>query len=676
VDTPSRYVHPILAQITRGGGEMGALIRAFNWAGSAVGPADSWPQSLRTTLSIILHTKFPMFLFWGKHLTCFYNDAYRPSLGNNGKHPSALGRPGEEVWPEIWADIKPLIDQVLAGGEASWSEDQLLPIYRNGRMEDVYWTFSYSPVMDESGKACAVFVTCSETTQKVRNHLALIESRDQLEFAIESTELGVWDFNPHTNKFKGNDRLKNWFGLNSGSEIELSYAIQTMAEKDRDRVTRAIRHALDYSSGGKYDIDYTIRNPVTGHERMVRAKGRVWFGADQIAYRFNGTLRDVTEEVLAKRQLEEIAERMQLAIGAGNLGTYELVLSTGQITASPKCKLHLGLSEGDDLTLQKLNRLIWPADRPALENAIHGAIRDHTSYNIDYRIRMQDDSVKWIRIAGNPVFNDKGMPVKVVGITVEITELMEFEAELTRQVRERTTELQRSNEDLLQFAHVTSHDLKEPVRKIRIFATRIQEELGRMLPEKGLKYLEKIQHASARITAMIDGVLTYSELNAVEPKIETIDLNKTLEEVQADLEVLIKEKNARITCAPLPIIEGTCILIYQLFYNILNNSLKFSNPHEQPLIVVSCETDAGPDAKARLAIVDNGIGFDNAYQSQIFATFTRLNSKDVYEGTGLGLALCKKIAERHQGSISATGEMEKGATIFVELPVKQNIEIR
>jgi hypothetical protein len=115
-----------------GGGEMGALMRSKDWGKTILKAAASWPQSLKTTLSIILNSKFPMFLFWGPELICFYNDAYRPSLGNNGKHPAILGERAEEYWAEIWDVIKPLIDQVMAGGEATWSEDQLIPIYRNG----------------------------------------------------------------------------------------------------------------------------------------------------------------------------------------------------------------------------------------------------------------------------------------------------------------------------------------------------------------------------------------------------------------------------------------------------------------------------------------------------------------------------------------------------------------
>uniref|UniRef100_UPI0009AF805B PAS domain-containing protein n=1 Tax=Spirosoma rigui TaxID=564064 RepID=UPI0009AF805B len=170
---------------------MGKLTRNQNWSTTSLGTPDQWPQSLRTTVSIILNSRFPMFLFWGPELLCFYNDAFRPSLGNGGKHPDALGRPAIEVWPETWDTIKPLIDQVLAGGDASWNEDQLLPIYRNGQLEDVYWTFSYSPVSDESGEPAGVLVTCSENTNKIKNINQLRISEQRFQNLMREASVGI-----------------------------------------------------------------------------------------------------------------------------------------------------------------------------------------------------------------------------------------------------------------------------------------------------------------------------------------------------------------------------------------------------------------------------------------------------------------------------------------------------
>ena len=167
------------------GGEMGGLTRAFDWSTTGLGPAASWPQSLRTAVSIILSAKAPMFLWWGADLIQFYNDAYRPSLGNAGKHPAALGQRGADCWPEIWPTIHPLIAQVRAGGEATWNEDQLIPIYRNGQLEDVYWTFGYSPVNDESGHVGGVLVICTETTAKVLAHQQQQEQQARLHGLFE-----------------------------------------------------------------------------------------------------------------------------------------------------------------------------------------------------------------------------------------------------------------------------------------------------------------------------------------------------------------------------------------------------------------------------------------------------------------------------------------------------------
>lgn len=173
------------------GGEMGQLTRSKDWSKTEVGAVESWPQSLRTTLGILLNSKFPMFLFWGPEHICFYNDAYRPSLGKDGKHPDILGAKGADFWPEIWDFIKPLIDQVMAEGKPTWHEDQLLPIYRNGQIENAHWTFSYSPVIDENGKPAGVLVICNETTDKVLTRRKLEDSEKRFKNIVKQIPLGV-----------------------------------------------------------------------------------------------------------------------------------------------------------------------------------------------------------------------------------------------------------------------------------------------------------------------------------------------------------------------------------------------------------------------------------------------------------------------------------------------------
>jgi PAS fold len=172
-----------------GKGEMAALTRLKDWSNSSIGNIAEWPRCLINNLNNILSSGFPMFIFWGKDLLCFYNDAYRPSLGNNGKHPAILGMPGAEAWPEIWHIIRPYIDKVLIQGEAVFLEDQLVPIFRNGHIEDVYWTFSYSAIYDEKNAITGVLVTCVETTQKILSLQKLIESKTELKTAMTELKL-------------------------------------------------------------------------------------------------------------------------------------------------------------------------------------------------------------------------------------------------------------------------------------------------------------------------------------------------------------------------------------------------------------------------------------------------------------------------------------------------------
>ena len=145
---------------------MADLIRGFDWSSSPLGPMETWSDTLVTTVNLLLSSRHPMFLWWGPDLIQFYNDGYRPSIRAD-KHPSAVGQRGVECWPEIWPIIFPQIDAVMARGESSWNTNQLVPINRNGKLEEVYWTYSYSPVRDETGAVRGTLVVCSETTEQV-----------------------------------------------------------------------------------------------------------------------------------------------------------------------------------------------------------------------------------------------------------------------------------------------------------------------------------------------------------------------------------------------------------------------------------------------------------------------------------------------------------------------------
>jgi light-regulated signal transduction histidine kinase (bacteriophytochrome) len=216
---------------------------------------------------------------------------------------------------------------------------------------------------------------------------------------------------------------------------------------------------------------------------------------------------------------------------------------------------------------------------------------------------------------------------------------------------------------------VASHDLKEPVRKIKTYYNRIMDEFDNTLPEKVKTYLERMNSATNRMYAMIEGVLNYSKLGNLEQTFRPVNLQEIIKEIKTDLDVLIQAKNAEITSKELPVINGSPILLYQLFYNLILNSLKFSKKEVPPQIRISGQKvrEEGKDF-FEITLSDNGIGFEPQFEKEIFGAFTRLNPLDEYEGTGLGLALCKKIVERHHGTLWAKGRVMEGATFSVRLP--------
>ena len=411
------------------GGEMGELIQQKDWSNTSVGNPDSWPQSLRTTLSIILNSKFPMFLFWGSNLICFYNDAYRPSLGNDGKHPHILGGRAEEYWGEIWQFIKPLIDTVLSGGEATWSEDQLLPIYRNNKIEDVYWTFSYSPVNDETGNVAGVFVTCVETTKKVNALKKLEESQNQLKFAINATNLGTWDLNPSTNRFIYNEQLRNWFGLIPENEVDVPTALKSMDEIDRQKTIDAMSAAMAPNSDGFYEIKYTVYNRLDGKERILLTKGKALFNENGEAYRFSGTAQDITEEELYKKNEAE-KHLFNKIILESNPDCVKIIDTDGRISYINENGICILESDSKDYFINRKWETMWGVEeRIIVCKAIKDAFEGKT-INFQASAYTVKGNLKWwdVIISGLP--DKSGIIKDLLAVSRDITGLKKVEKDL------------------------------------------------------------------------------------------------------------------------------------------------------------------------------------------------------------------------------------------------------
>lgn len=285
-----------------GGGEMGARMREKNWRETVLGDPAGWSQSLKITLRILLSSKFPMFLWWGKDLIQFYNDAYRPSLGDDGKHPAALGQRGEECWPEVWDIIKPLIDRVLSGGESVWQEDALVPIFRNGRIEDVYWTFSYSSVPDDEGNIAGVLVVCTETTEKVESRKKIEEGEERISIAVDAAMLGTFDLNMKTGAMVSSQRFLDIFGVTASYDAHETF-INAVHPEDLAIRNEAVGRALQ---NGFLIYEVRILRPDQTC-RWINAQARIFFDAQKEPIRMLGVVRDITaqREILLAAEASE-----------------------------------------------------------------------------------------------------------------------------------------------------------------------------------------------------------------------------------------------------------------------------------------------------------------------------------------------------------------------------------
>ncbi|MGZ3851356.1 MAG: ATP-binding protein, partial [Flavisolibacter sp.] len=391
-----------------------------------------------------------------------------------------------------------------------------------------------------------------------------------------------------------------------------------------------------------------------------------------------GAAIDVTETVVVRKRIEQSQKELNELANAVPQLVWVSLPSGEVIYYNDRVGEFAGAKKNDN-GLWKWEGMVHPEDLKATEQAWKEATLKGTEYQMEHRIQMKTGEYRWFLSRAIPHKDEEGNVMKWFGTATDIHAAKEHASILEEEVLRRTQELhelnaslKQSNNELQQFAHVASHDLKEPLRKIKTFAGRLADDRQSSFSEVGKLYLDKVNSAVERMSIMIDGVLNYSMLSAAHQRIERVDLNKTIKDIESDLELIIAQKEATINCEELPVVDGASVLLYQLFYNLVNNSLKFSNPEVRPVINISSTTTKieGRDFAA-IEITDNGIGFEQEFAEKIFETFLRLNSKDMFEGTGLGLSLCKRIAERHGGSIKAFGQLDQGASFVTYLPLQQ-----
>ena len=648
----SNYTHYL-----EGGGEMGQLIRDYDWSKTAIGAPEQWSQSLLTTISLIISSRFPMFLWWGDELLQFYNDAYRKSLGNNGKHPAALGQCGADCWPEIWPTVQPMIDQALAGGAATWCEDILLPIFRNNQIENVYWTFSFSKVKDAPGKTGGVLVICSETTEKVhadqkmeKTLAELADRESKLRYMLQDAPVSIAMFTGYDFIIESANKqaLKEW---GKGEEVIGKPLVHVSPELNGQPFLKLLKDVMDTG------IPY-YGNEVRG---LLKQQHKLEEFYANFVYQpmkdENGKTKSIlmvanviTEQVAARKKVEQAEEMLRLSIESANVGTWRLDIESNTFIASPRMKELFGYTAEEEVTLADTLDQVHEDYRQQVADAIINSIASGKDFSVEHPVLGRDhQNIRWVRALGRIYPMEAGHPAHFSGMMLDITEQKQDEI--------------RKND----FIGMVSHELKTPLTSLNGYLQLMMLKLKEPNGDFMASCLKKANVQVKKMSSMINGFLNLSRLESgkIHLNMEHFDLGQlireTIEETNPTLHQHIISLNP---CAEITV-HADRDKIGSVVSNLLSNAVKYSPKGKK--IEVNCQVT---DLAAQISIRDEGMGIKPQSLEKLFERFFRVETKHTenISGFGIGLYLCSEILEHHKGKIWVESEVGVGSTFHFSLP--------
>ncbi|SKB33764.1 PAS domain S-box-containing protein [Salegentibacter holothuriorum] len=501
------------------------------------------------------------------------------------------------------------------------------------------------------------------------NEIALKRSNQRYKFVSKATDDAMYDWDVPTDHIAWGDGFYKMFKFQKQNErFPFDKWVASIHPEDIDRISRGLEKTLKDKNTNKWYAEYRFQTQ-EGNFLDIIENGYIIRDEAGNAIRMIGVLRDLTKLKVYEKELEEANERYRYVTRATSDAIWDYNLVNNSVVWGPGFEKLFGQTPktlAPDLSVWYKN--IHPDDREKVNSSFQNALDDGSEiWEEEYRYRNINGEYLNVFDRGFVVRDKKGKALRMVGAMQDITRKKQYENSLEKlnsDLKKRAKELAVSNAELEQFAYVASHDLQEPLRMVTSFLTQIEKKYGEVLDEKGLLYIEFAVDGAKRMRQIILDLLEFSRVGRTEDKLETVDINDVLDDVKHLYRKKISDKNVNIVTEDLPVIEAPKSPIRQVFQNLIGNSIKYSKEGVNPEIKIKFnETEDFWD----FSIQDNGIGIDKAYFERIFVIFQRLHRREEYSGTGMGLAVTKKIIENLGGKISVESKEGEGSTFYFSI---------